>query len=142
LFRLKIETVQFRYYAFRYGYFSRATFPLHFHLLQSYSETLNPNRSFSFISFGFLILLLFLFQTLTLKMGSKLTSNRSISENACVDSCVKISNEDAEIFWQYGISIDGGNTIQCKICHEIITDGIYKFSCHLARSDHHHYVRN
>jgi len=32
-------------------------------------------------------------------MGSKLTSNRSISENACVDSCVKISNEDAEIFW-------------------------------------------
>jgi len=73
-------------------------------------------------------------------MGSKPTSNRSISENASVDSCVEISNKDTEKIWQYGISIDGENAIECKICHEIITDVFYKFACHLFRSDH--FVRN
>lgn len=58
-------------------------------------------------------------------MGSKpfsaasATSNRSISENASVDSCVEIFNEDAEYLWEYGISIDGENAIKCKIYDEI-----------------------
>ncbi|XP_058727425.1 uncharacterized protein LOC131598872 [Vicia villosa] len=70
-------------------------------------------------------------------MSSKAsTGSFSGNGNASVDSEIEIPKDVADKVWEYGVSVDGEDAIQCKFCDDIVTGGLYRFIRHLAGSEH------
>ncbi|GAU49016.1 hypothetical protein TSUD_285020 [Trifolium subterraneum] len=48
---------------------------------------------------------------------------------------IEIPKDFADKIWEYGISLDGEDAIQCN-CDDVITGGLYRFLYHLAGTEH------